>query len=96
LRRSPTNARRAGRSRAFFDGRAGKTIDVPLYRRINIEPGARVAGSRPIIRRGRNLDIRSRQNWLFACAHRRGRVYRDGAEGLMKRLPPPPSFRGAA
>ena len=31
-------------SRAFFDGRAGKTIDVPLYRRINIEPGARVPG----------------------------------------------------
>jgi N-methylhydantoinase A len=31
-------------SRAFFDGRAGKTIDVPLYRRTNIEPGARVPG----------------------------------------------------
>jgi len=31
-------------SRAFFDGRAGKTIDVPLYRRINIEPGVRVPG----------------------------------------------------
>jgi N-methylhydantoinase A len=31
-------------SRAFFDGRAGKTIEVPLYRRINIEPGARVPG----------------------------------------------------
>src|SRR4051812_15518806 len=31
-------------SRAFFDGRAGKTIDVPTYRRRNIEPGARVPG----------------------------------------------------
>jgi N-methylhydantoinase A len=31
-------------SRAFHDGRAGKTIDVPTYRRSNIEPGARVQG----------------------------------------------------
>ena len=37
-------------SRAFFDGRAGKTIDVPLYRRINIEPGARVPGPAIIAR----------------------------------------------
>jgi N-methylhydantoinase A len=31
-------------SRAFFDGRAGKNIDVPLYRRERMEAGVRVAG----------------------------------------------------
>jgi len=31
-------------SRAFFDGRAGKSIDVPLYRRERMEAGVRVAG----------------------------------------------------
>jgi N-methylhydantoinase A len=31
-------------SRAFFDGRAGHTIDVPLYRRERMEAGVRVAG----------------------------------------------------
>jgi N-methylhydantoinase A len=36
-------------SRAFFDGRAGKTIDVPTYRRRNIEPGARVPGPAIIV-----------------------------------------------
>jgi N-methylhydantoinase A len=30
--------------RAFFDGRAGKTIEVPLYRRERMEPGVRVQG----------------------------------------------------
>ncbi len=30
--------------RPFFDGRAGKTIDVPLYRREQLSPGATVAG----------------------------------------------------
>jgi len=31
-------------SRAFFDGRAGRTIDVPLYRRERMEAGVRVPG----------------------------------------------------
>src|SRR5437763_6238635 len=31
-------------SRAFFDGRAGGAIDVPLYRRERMEAGVRVAG----------------------------------------------------
>jgi N-methylhydantoinase A len=31
-------------SRSFHDGRAGKTIDVPLYRRERMEAGARVRG----------------------------------------------------
>ena len=31
-------------SRAFFDGRAGRTIDVPTYRRERMEAGVRVAG----------------------------------------------------
>jgi N-methylhydantoinase A len=31
-------------ARAFFDGRAGDTIDVPLYRRERMEAGARVPG----------------------------------------------------
>jgi N-methylhydantoinase A len=31
-------------SRSFFDGRAGKSIDVPLYRRAGMAPGVRVAG----------------------------------------------------
>jgi N-methylhydantoinase A len=31
-------------SRAFFDGRAGGSIDVPLYRRERMGPGVRVAG----------------------------------------------------
>ena len=31
-------------SRAFFDGRAGGTIDVPLYRRERMEAGVRVPG----------------------------------------------------
>ncbi len=30
--------------RRFFDGRAGETIEVPLYRRDDMAPGARVAG----------------------------------------------------
>ena len=30
--------------RAFFDGRAGQTVEVPLYRRNRMAPGARVAG----------------------------------------------------
>src|SRR3954464_2327935 len=39
--------RRAGApdgSRAFFDGRAGRDIDVPTYRRASMGPGACVAG----------------------------------------------------
>ena len=31
-------------SRSFFDGRAGKAIDVPLYRRERMEAGVRVPG----------------------------------------------------
>ncbi len=31
-------------SRAFFDGRAGHSIDVPTYRRARLEAGVRVAG----------------------------------------------------
>jgi len=31
-------------SRSFHDGRAGKNIDVPLYRRERMEAGARVSG----------------------------------------------------
>src|SRR3954468_4046008 len=31
-------------SRAFFEGRAGRSIDVPLYRRERMEAGVRVAG----------------------------------------------------
>ncbi len=31
-------------SRAWFDGRAGRTIDVPLYRRAHMEAGARLTG----------------------------------------------------
>jgi N-methylhydantoinase A len=31
-------------SRSFFDGRAGKSIDVPLYRRERMEAGVRVPG----------------------------------------------------
>jgi len=31
-------------SRSFFDGRAGKAIDVPLYRRERMGPGVRVPG----------------------------------------------------
>jgi N-methylhydantoinase A len=31
-------------SRAFFDGRAGRSIDVPLYRRERMEAGVRVPG----------------------------------------------------
>ena len=31
-------------SRAFFDGRAGRTIDVPTYRRERMEAGVRVTG----------------------------------------------------
>jgi N-methylhydantoinase A len=31
-------------SRAFFDGRAGRTVDVPFYRRERMEAGVRVAG----------------------------------------------------
>src|SRR6185295_5078129 len=31
-------------SRAFFDGRAGGTVDVPTYRRSRLEAGARVPG----------------------------------------------------
>ena len=34
----------AGGHRQFFDGRAGETIDVPLYRRELLSPGATVAG----------------------------------------------------
>ena len=34
----------AGRQRPFFDGRAGSTIDVPLYRRERMEAGVRVPG----------------------------------------------------
>jgi N-methylhydantoinase A len=30
--------------RQFFDGRAGETIDIPLYRREQLSPGATVAG----------------------------------------------------
>jgi N-methylhydantoinase A len=33
-----------GGSRAFFDGRAGRTVDVPTYRRERLEAGVRVAG----------------------------------------------------
>ena len=63
-------------SRSFFDGRAGSTIDVPLYRRERMEAGVRVRGPGDH-RRGRDLDVRHRQ---LRRAHRRGRVYRDGAE----------------
>jgi N-methylhydantoinase A len=31
-------------SRKFFDGRADRTVDVPLYRRERMEAGARIAG----------------------------------------------------
>jgi N-methylhydantoinase A len=31
-------------SRAFFDGRAGRSIDVPTYRRSRLEAGVRVPG----------------------------------------------------
>ena len=31
-------------SRPFFDGRAGRSIDVPTYRRERMEAGVRVAG----------------------------------------------------
>jgi N-methylhydantoinase A len=31
-------------SRTFFDGRAGRAVDVPLYRRERMEAGVRVAG----------------------------------------------------
>jgi len=31
-------------SRSFFDGRAGRSIDVPLYRRERMAAGVRVAG----------------------------------------------------
>jgi N-methylhydantoinase A len=30
--------------RSFFDGRAGSSIDVPLYRREKLVPGAKLAG----------------------------------------------------
>jgi len=43
----PVAARRppsADGTRAFFDGRANARIDVPLYRRERMEPGARVVG----------------------------------------------------
>jgi N-methylhydantoinase A len=44
---APVAEKRAGApdgSRSFFDGRAGGPIDVPMYRRERMEPGARVAG----------------------------------------------------
>jgi N-methylhydantoinase A len=44
---APVAAKRAPSpdgSRAFFDGRAGRSIDVPTYRRERMEAGVRVAG----------------------------------------------------
>ena len=44
---APVSERRAPAAdgmRAFFDGRANARIDVPLYRRERMEPGARVSG----------------------------------------------------
>jgi N-methylhydantoinase A len=43
----PVAEQRAGPpdgSRSFFDGRAGRSIDVPLYRRAGMAPGVRVPG----------------------------------------------------
>ena len=31
-------------SRKFFDGRAGEVIEIPLYRREDMAPGATIAG----------------------------------------------------
>ena len=70
--------RRAGRQRARSSTAAPAAPSTcRLYRRERMEPGARVAGPGDH-RRGRDLDIRHRE---LRCAHRRGRVYRDGAEG---------------
>ena len=49
---APVPEKRAGASdgsRAFFDGRAGEHIDVPLYRRAGLDAGARVQGPAIIV-----------------------------------------------
>ena len=59
-------------SRSFHDGRAGKTIDVPLYR--PRAHGGRRTRERPgNHRRGRDVDIRHRQ---LRCTHRRRGLHR--------------------
>ena len=37
-------AGKAAGSRKFFDGRAGKVVEIPLYRRDQMAPGATIAG----------------------------------------------------
>jgi N-methylhydantoinase A len=37
-------AAKAAGSRKFFDGRAGKVVDIPLFRREDMPPGAVIAG----------------------------------------------------
>ncbi|WP_342364253.1 hydantoinase/oxoprolinase family protein [Terrarubrum flagellatum] len=37
-------AGKADASRTFFDGRAGKTVEIPLYRREQMAPGATISG----------------------------------------------------
>jgi N-methylhydantoinase A len=37
-------AGQASGSRKFFDGRAGQAIEIPLYRRDQMAPGATIAG----------------------------------------------------
>jgi len=37
-------AAKAAGSRQFFDGRAGKVVDIPLFRREEMTPGAVIAG----------------------------------------------------
>ena len=39
-----TPAGKAAGSRQFFDGRAGKVVEIPLYHRDQMAPGATIAG----------------------------------------------------
>ena len=78
-RRAEQRAPSPDGSRAFFDGRAGGTIDVPLYRRERMEAGARVPG--PAI-------IAEDETSTFVTASFDARIdaaglYRDGAQGRM-------------
>jgi len=41
---APARAGKASGSRKFFDGRAGEVIEIPLYRREDMAPGATIAG----------------------------------------------------
>src|SRR5256885_4190624 len=59
-------------SRIFFDGRAGRSIDVPLYRRERMEAGVRVAG--PAI-------IAEDETSTFVTASFDARI--DGAGGIV-------------